>query len=153
MQTNLATAFGLAVLFSDCTILSTCPCKAVHSRYIQTTVVGCLQLVVCVFLGLSFTVTDSDFCKSEWTNTDDVALPNDGGGDSFRCTLGWGGICVAVAVSLWALAGTLTIVKAKTDRREEARKEQKEAEAVARNTIASGGDEKGEETNEMLEGI
>ena len=98
----------------------------------QTAYVGCIQLLVCVMLGLCFTVLDSRFCKAEWLDTDGVPLSNGAGDDSYYCTLHWGGICVAVAVALWAAACGMTLAKAYSDKADQERKEQDEADAAAR---------------------
>mmetsp|Transcript_3103 Transcript_3103/g.6740 ORF Transcript_3103/g.6740 Transcript_3103/m.6740 type:complete len:234 (-) Transcript_3103:88-789(-) len=131
-MTYLAIIFGLVAVFSDCAILRICPCKEVRRRYVQTAYVGCIQLVVCVMLGLCFTVLDSRFCRAEWLDTEGVPLPNDSGDDLYSCTLHWGGVCVAVAVALWAAAGGMTLGKAFSDKADQERKEQDEADAAAR---------------------
>ena len=158
VQSYLATTFGLAAVLSDCTILSTCSCRAARTRFVQNVVMASLQLLVCVMLGLKFTIVASAFCTAEWLDTDGVPLPNDSGDGSYNCTLNWGGVCAAVAVALWAAAGGMTLSKAYSEKAAEERKEQNQADAAARKTIARGSAEKEREADEaagmeMVEGI
>mmetsp|Transcript_38358 Transcript_38358/g.84208 ORF Transcript_38358/g.84208 Transcript_38358/m.84208 type:complete len:238 (-) Transcript_38358:142-855(-) len=154
----LATTFGIAAAISDCTILRTCPCKAARTRFVQNLVMASLQLLICVMLGLKFTLINSSFCTAEWLDTNGEPLPNDSGDGSYKCTLAWGGVCVAVAVALWAAAGGMTLGKAFSDKAAEEKKEQNQADAMARKTIARGSAEKEREaaeaaSMEMVEGI
>ena len=169
-MTYLATIFGLVAVFSDCTILTCCPCERARSRSMQIKVVGGMQMAVGLMLGLSFTVMDSAFCKSSWPDLEEYMV--DAGlemsGETYSCSLAWGGACVAVSVALWILAAFMTLGKGRSDRLEEMKKEQLQADAEAQRTLRKegkgddeeeGGDlerKKEEEvvaTNEEIEGI
>lgn len=101
-------------------------------------VVGSLQIMVCLMLGLSFTIFNSAFCTKGWTDTSGEVLTEDVDGP-YSCTLAWGGICMAVAVALWGAAGVMTLGKARTERAEERKREQDRADADASKRIAQGG--------------
>ena len=173
-MTYLATIFGLVAVFSDCTILTCCPCKRVRSRSMQIKVVGGMQMAVGIMLGLSFTVMNSSFCKESWPDLEGYmadagsAVPENA---KYSCSLAWGGGCVAVSVALWILAAFMTLGKGRSDRLEEMKKEQQQADAEAQRTLrregkdGDGGEKSGGEdlerkkeeeaaaTNEEIEGI
>ena len=137
----------------------------------QIKVVGGMQMAVGLMLGLSFTVIDSAFCKSPWPDLEEYMVDAGlemSGGETYSCSLAWGGACVAVSVALWILAAFMTLGKGRSDRLEEMKKEQLQADAEAQRTLRKegkgddeeeGGDlerKKEEEvvaTNEEIEGI
>jgi len=146
-MTYLATIFGLVAVFSDCAVLTCCPCKSVRTRPAQIRVVGGMQMVVGIMLGLSFSVMRSAFCTEPWPDLDALLLTNGTlpgeGGDSdgaYSCRLAWGGVCTAVATALWMAAAFLTLAKGRRDRLEEAERERTQADAEAQKTLRRGGE-------------
>ena len=136
----------------------------------QIKVVGGMQMAVGLMLGLSFTVMNSAFCKEPWPDLEEYMA--DAGlevsGETYSCSLAWGGACVAVSVALWILAAFMTLGKGRSDRLEEMKKEQLQADAEAQRTLRKeggndgdvdeGGDmerkkEEAAATNEEIEGI
>ena len=137
----------------------------------QIRVVGRMQMAVGLMLGLSFTVMNSAFCKEVWPDLEEYMA--DAGlevsGETYSCSLAWGGACVAVSVALWILAAFMTLGKGRSDRLEEMKKEQLQADAEAQRTLRKEGEDhhgggdagdgdmeiKKEEaaTNEEIEGI
>ena len=151
-MTYLATIFGLVAVFSDCTILTCCPCERARSRSMQIKVVGGMQMAVGIMLGLSFTVMNSSFCKESWPDLEEymadagLVVPENA---TYSCSLAWGGACVAVSVALWILAAFITLGKGRSDRLEEIKKEQLQADAEAQRTLRrEGKDDDGEKESE-----
>uniref|UniRef100_A0A7S0AG27 Uncharacterized protein n=1 Tax=Minutocellus polymorphus TaxID=265543 RepID=A0A7S0AG27_9STRA len=146
-MTYISTVFGLVAVFSDCTVLTCCPCEGARSRPMQIRVLGGLQMAVGAMLALSFTVMKSAFCTNPWPDLEDAiadagaggAVSNNGGSPS--CSLAWGGVCVVVATALWIAAAFMTLGKGRTDRLEEAKKEQLQADAEAQRTLRKEGKE------------
>ena len=156
-MTYVATVLGLVAVFSDCTMMSGCPCRRARSRSLQIRVVGGLQMAVGTVLGLSFAVMGSDFCAEPWPDLEDgtadfsaggTGVP---GGSSYSCSLAWGGVCVAVSTALWIAAAFMTLGKGRRDRMEEERKEEIQADAEAQR--AFGKEEKEANEDEEIEGI
>mmetsp|Transcript_13848 Transcript_13848/g.39812 ORF Transcript_13848/g.39812 Transcript_13848/m.39812 type:complete len:195 (-) Transcript_13848:1976-2560(-) len=169
-MTYISTVFGLVAVFSDCTVLTCCPCEGARSRPTQIGVLGGLQMAVGAMLALSFTVMRSAFCTDPWPDLEDAivdaggAVSNNG---SPSCSLAWGGVCVVVATALWIAAAFMTLGKGRGDRLEEAKKEQLQADAEAQRTLRKEGKEDADAddggdgerkkeaaaTNEEIEGI
>ena len=152
-MTYVATVLGLVAVFSDCTMMSGCPCRKARSRSMQIRVVGGLQMAVGAMLGLSFAVMGSDFCTEPWPDLED-GIADSGGtvpGGSYSCSLAWGGVCVAVSTALWIAAAFMTLGKGRRDRMEEERKEEIQADAEAQR--AFGKEEKEANEDEEIEGI
>ena len=152
-MTYVATVLGLVAVFSDCTMMSGCPCRKARSRSMQIRVVGGLQMAVGAMLGLSFAVMGSDFCTEPWPNLED-GIADSGGtvpGGSYSCSLAWGGVCVAVSTALWIAAAFMTLGKGRRDRMEEEKKEEVQADAEAQRALRKEKKEANED--EEIEGI
>lgn len=157
-MTYVATVLGLVAVFSDCTMMSGCPCRRARSRSTQIQVVGGLQMAVGTVLGLSFAVMGSDFCAEPWPDLEEDGIADFSaggtgvpGGSSYSCSLAWGGVCVAVSTALWIAAAFMTLGKGRRDRMEEERKEEIQADAEAQRAFGKEGKEANE--GEEIEGI
>ena len=136
-MTYIATILGLVAVFSDCTMMSGCPCRKARSRSMQIKVVGGLQMAVGAMLGLSFAVLESDFCTEPWADLED-GIADSGGtvpDGPHSCSLAWGGVCVAVSTALWIAAAFMTLGKGRRDRMEEEKKEEVQADAEAQRSL------------------